>query len=184
MNSAERQKLVKAYLHERTWPRQTRRFDRPAHLLAVILKCGVCLALLALVVVIGTSLDKAGMPKDALGNAPHPASVAESSSVAAHRKEVFDERRARFDGNAPGEALPTHAEVAAAFAIPASRPAAAVISPPNPAKSQGVTESTCSGGADGGMDANGSQCSKEPDDLQARHWVLRDSSTPAQNLSQ
>jgi hypothetical protein len=49
-----------------------------------------------------------------------------------------------------------------ALATPVSRFAATVIAPPNPLKSEGTSEATCSGGVDGGMDANGSQCSKQP----------------------
>jgi hypothetical protein len=45
-----------------------------------------------------------------------------------------------------------------ALAIPVSRSTAAVIVPPTTVENGGTFKSTCSGGADGGMDATGNQC--------------------------
>jgi hypothetical protein len=106
VNTAERKRLV--------WTTS----NEPTHSLEVILKCGVCLALLALLIVIGSAEEQGGVAQEARSSAAHPASVAKSSSAAAHRKEVFDGRRARFEGNASerdiaGPALATHAEVIA-----------------------------------------------------------------------
>jgi len=74
--------------------------DAPTHALAVVLKCAVCLALLTLLAVIGSTPEKDGVVPEARGNAPHAMSAAKLSGAAAHRKEVFDERRVRFAGNA------------------------------------------------------------------------------------
>jgi hypothetical protein len=88
MNTTKRQRLVSTLSDEST------------RALGVVLKCGICLALLTLLVVIGVSEEKVGVPADALDSVSHAASAAKLSGAAAHRKEVFDERRARFAGSA------------------------------------------------------------------------------------
>jgi hypothetical protein len=66
---------------------------------AAIAKCGVCVAFVALFAWIG-----AGPGEDAAvasaGRAPEGGAAAAvvGDRAAAHRKQVFDERRARFDG--------------------------------------------------------------------------------------
>lgn len=47
---------------------------------------------------------------------------------------------------------------ATTLALPASRNAAAVFAPPISPNTFGTSKATCSGGADGGMDATGNQC--------------------------
>jgi len=64
---------------------------------AVIVKCAVCLGLLALIAAIGTFADMSG-PGDAT-RAASMAGVAKSQT-ALDRKRVFDERRARFEAKA------------------------------------------------------------------------------------
>jgi hypothetical protein len=49
---------------------------------------------------------------------------------------------------------------ATTLAMPASRTAAAVSASPIRPKTDGASKATCSGGADGGMDATGNQCSE------------------------
>ncbi len=105
MHSTERQRLVSTMSHE------------PAHALGVILKCGVCLALLILLAVIGSTNERDDIAQVRSGP-PLSASVAKMSSAAAHRKEVFDGRRAHFLGNASerdfaGQSLVSHADVVA-----------------------------------------------------------------------
>ena len=152
MNSKEREQLVKSHANERAGSpraeapgRKGRWYPESASHLGLMLKCGVCLALVALLVVIGSGEEKAGTARDGRSDAAHPAAVTKSSTAAAHRKEVFDDRRARFEGNA---------------LAPANRFAAAGNAPTDPAKSDSSPDATCSGGAEGGMDANGSQCSR------------------------
>jgi hypothetical protein len=88
MNTTERQRLASTLS------------DEPAHALGVVLKCAVCLALLTLLVVIGGNQGKPDTAPEARVSAPHAASATKLTGAAAHRKEVFDERRARFAGNA------------------------------------------------------------------------------------
>ena len=152
MNSKQRQQLVESYSREHGGPPQAPIPERhacghsnePASRLGLMLKCAAGVAVVALLVVIGSGEDKAGMGKDARSNAARTATVTQSSSAAADRKEVFDARRARFEGNDP---------------IPGKRYAAAV-APPDSANSKGIADATCSGGVDGGMDASGSKCGK------------------------
>jgi hypothetical protein len=49
---------------------------------------------------------------------------------------------------------------ATTLAMPASRTAAAVLASPTTPKTDGASRAACSGGADGGMDATGNQCSE------------------------
>jgi hypothetical protein len=140
MNTTERQRLASTMSNE------------PTHALGVVLKCGICLALLTLLVAIGGSWVNDGGATETRDSAPHATSAAKLTGAAAHRKEVFDERRARFDSNVSvGQfaAVTPYAE-AKAYARP---PTADRVSQSTPAQN-------CSGGPDGGMDANGNQCSE------------------------
>jgi hypothetical protein len=73
--------------------------EESAHGVTTVVKCGACIALLALLTVIGfsTSIDDAVTPVAMLAgdenNSAHVGIRAET-----HRKQVFDERRARFEG--------------------------------------------------------------------------------------
>jgi len=93
MHSRERQRLV-----------STMTVDR-AHALGVVLKCSVCLALLTLLLVIGSAREDDGTAPAAAGSALHAAAVPIVPSAAAHRKAVFDDRRARFAGDAHDRVL-------------------------------------------------------------------------------
>jgi len=93
MHTTERQQVVSTMAVE------------PAHAVGVVLKCGICLALLALLLVIGSARENDGVAPEAAGSAPHAAAVAIVPSAAAHRKAVFDDRRARFAGNASDRTL-------------------------------------------------------------------------------
>jgi len=93
VNTTERQKLLSTMA------------DTPTRTLGVVLKCGICLALLILLMVIGSARENDGVAPEARGTAPHSAAVAIVPSAAAHRKAVFDERRARFAGNASERTL-------------------------------------------------------------------------------
>ncbi|MEO8752646.1 MAG: hypothetical protein ABI624_08205 [Casimicrobiaceae bacterium] len=55
-------------------------------------------ALLVLLLVIGSGEDIARVAEETRSDAVHPAMVIPSSGAAANRKEVFDARRARFEG--------------------------------------------------------------------------------------
>ena len=90
--------------------------DEPAYGLGVVLKCGVCLALLTLLVVIGVSEGTDGDRANARRTVPHAAPAAKLTAAAAHRKEVFDERRARFAGTASERPVDETASVAPAEA--------------------------------------------------------------------
>jgi hypothetical protein len=86
--------------------------------LGVVVKCGVCLALLILLAVIGSADEQDWTSQEVHGSAQPSASVAHGSSAAAHRKELFDSRRAKFSGNASGRGfavrpLAAHADAAA-----------------------------------------------------------------------
>jgi hypothetical protein len=70
--------------------------EEPAVRAGTAIKCGACLALVALVAVIGARVDgdvgATHRAASATAYAPAPA------SAEAHRKTVLDERRARFEG--------------------------------------------------------------------------------------
>jgi hypothetical protein len=104
MNTTKRQRLVSAMSDERTRG------------LGVVLKCGVCLALLTLLVAIGVGNGTDGDRANARRNVPLAAPAAKLTTAAAHRKEVFDERRARFTGNASERPVDETAAVAPAEA--------------------------------------------------------------------
>ncbi len=80
---------------------QTRDAITAAYPVAAAAKGGVCFALIALlaVMVVDTSHDAASAPVAAVAGAG-PVSPVAGDRPAAHRKQVFDERRARFDGAA------------------------------------------------------------------------------------
>jgi hypothetical protein len=89
MLTSERERLVSTMSHE------------PASALGIVVKYGGCVALAALLIVAAVrgNEDVAG---DARGHAAPSASTAKASTAAAHRKEVFDARRARFAAKASG----------------------------------------------------------------------------------
>lgn len=100
MHSTERNRLVSTMTVKR------------ARALGVVLKCGICLALLTLLLVIGNAREKDGVALEAGNGMPHSAAIAILPSAAAHRKEVFDDRRARYAGNATERTLAETAPVA------------------------------------------------------------------------
>lgn len=104
----------------------------------------IIVALLALMAV-GGALKYATAPQP--GSPANFASDAILPSAAAHRKAVFDDRRARFMGTA---AQPGVSVLAASATIALARTPAG----------ESISEADCSGGADGGMAATGNQCSE------------------------
>ncbi len=103
MQTTERQRLISTMTVE------------PAHAVAAALKCGVCLALLTLLLVIGSTSKYDATASEARRSAP-AAAAARLPSAAAHRKAVFDDRRARFAGNASERTLAGRAQDAPAEA--------------------------------------------------------------------
>jgi len=93
MHTTERQQVVSTMTAE------------PARALGAVLKCGVCLALLTLLLVIGNSREDDGAAPEARGSASQAPAVARLPAAATHRKAVFDDRRARFAGNASDRTL-------------------------------------------------------------------------------
>lgn len=74
--------------------------DSSTNPVRAVARCGVCLGFLTLAVVVGSgTVDDASVPRT-----PSPdrstASSRDDIRAAAHRKRLFDERRARFDGHA------------------------------------------------------------------------------------
>lgn len=90
MLNSERQSLNSTMAHE------------PASALGAVLKCGVCLALMTLLVVIGSTPGNEDAGNGARNRAPDSKFAAKASAAAAHRKEVFDARRAHFADRASG----------------------------------------------------------------------------------
>ena len=76
--------------------------DEPAYGVARAVKFAVCMGFLALLTVIGfsASVNDAGTPA-ATSTAQQKESARFGVRAEAHRKQVFDERRARFEGTAP-----------------------------------------------------------------------------------
>ncbi len=76
--------------------------DESAYGVATVLKCGVCIGFLALITVIGFSahVNDAGTPV-VLSTAQQKTSAYDGVRAEAHRKQVFDERRARFHATTP-----------------------------------------------------------------------------------
>ena len=89
MLTSERERLVSTMSHE------------PASALGIVVKYGGCVALAALLIVAAVrgNEDVAG---DARASASYSEPAAKASTAAAHRKEVFDARRARFAAKASG----------------------------------------------------------------------------------
>jgi len=149
MHSKERQQRVEFHSRE-TRPSQApsdgeaRRGSNNLAILGLMVKCAACVAVVTLLVVVGNGEHKAGMAGDVRGDAAQRATFNTPSRAAADRKEVFDARRARFEGN---------------DAVPGRRIAAAAA--PDPASAQGLDNATCSGGINGGMDAGGSECNEQ-----------------------
>ena len=148
MHSKERQQLVESYSREasRSPASAGRGSNKPRSLPALMLKCAACVAVATLLVVIGNREYGAGIVVDGPRDPARHATVNISSRAAADRKELFDARRARFQGD---DAIP-------------GRRIAAVAAPLDPASVEGSGRATCSGGVDGGMDASGSQCNEPP----------------------
>ena len=150
MHSKERQQRVEFHSRE-TRPSQApsdgeaRRGSNNLAILGLMVKCAACVAVVTLLVVVGNGEHKAGMAGDVRSDVAQRATFNTLSRAAADRKEVFDARRARFEGN---------------DAIPGRRIAAAAVAP-DPASAQGVDNATCSGGINGGMDAGGSECNEQ-----------------------
>lgn len=78
--------------------------DESAYGVATVVKCGACIGFLALLTVIGfsTSVNDAATPV-ATSAVRDNASAQVGIRAEAHRKQVFDERRARFEGTAPAQ---------------------------------------------------------------------------------
>ncbi len=90
----------------------------PTYGLGSVLKCGICLAFLLLLVAIGSAREQAPIAQEARKDAPHSKSAAGMYGAAAHRKEVFDGRRAKLMSKASepgvtGPTLPARADVVA-----------------------------------------------------------------------
>jgi hypothetical protein len=148
MHSKERQQLVEFYSRDarRSLAPPERGLNKPASLLTLMLKCAACVAVVTLLMVIGNGEYHAGIDAAGRSDPAHQATVNTSSRTAADRKEVFDARRARFEGH---------------DATPGRRIAAASV-PPDSASAEGTGGATCSGGVNGGMDASGSECNEPP----------------------
>ena len=91
---------------------QTTRRDRlmrtncnePAHAVATVVKCGACIAFLALLTVIGFSTGSREAVNPITTTAGRESTSAKVGVRAeAHRKQVFDERRARLEGVAQAQ---------------------------------------------------------------------------------
>ena len=150
MHSKERQQRVEFHsrgtrLSQAPSDGDARRGSSNSAVLGLMAKCAACVAVVTLLVVVGNGEHKAGMAGDVRGDAAQRATFNTPSRAAADRKEVFDARRARFEGN---------------DAIPGSRIAAAAVAP-DPASAQGLDNATCSGGINGGMDASGTECNEQ-----------------------
>ena len=99
MLTAERQRLILSMPHG------------SGRALWVVLKCGLCLAALMLLVLVGTAFEQDRVPQEAHKVASHSASRVET-----HRKEVFDGRRADFmrhpsDHDTAGPVRATHSDI-------------------------------------------------------------------------
>jgi len=150
MHSKERQQRVEFHSRETRPPQapsdgEARRGSNNPAILGLMVKCAACVAVVTLLVVVGNGEHKAGMAGDVRSDVAQRATFNTLSRAAADRKEVFDARRARFEGN---------------DAIPGRRIAAAAVAP-DPASAQRLGNTTCSGGINGGMDASGSECNEQ-----------------------
>lgn len=149
MHSKERQQLVELYSREASGSLAPpeRELNKPPSLLALMLKSAACVAVVALLVLISNGEYKAGIAVGGRSDPARQATVNMSSRTAADRKELFDARRARFEG--PHDAIPGRRIAAAAVQA-------------DPASAEGSGRATCSGGVNGGMDASGSECNAPP----------------------
>ncbi|MEO5765347.1 MAG: hypothetical protein ABIR52_08580 [Casimicrobiaceae bacterium] len=78
----------------------------PLHAAATVLKCAVGLALLALIAVIGVSGNNNEMVASATSGAGRASTWTGSwGPAAAHRKQVFDERRAQLESAEPSRVV-------------------------------------------------------------------------------
>lgn len=140
MNRVERSNLVAQHA------------DAPAHPVGVVLAC--CAGIVALTVLVAAG---GAWTTDRKAQASTQASyrgeaTARAGSTEEHRRDLFDERRARFTSSASDQV---------AVAVPGEdtrRPARAL--PAAAASFATSLSKICSGGPDGGMDATGNQCSE------------------------
>jgi hypothetical protein len=103
MSNLERQRLMSRFANEPTRP------------VAAMIKCAVGLAVLALLAVIGNGADS-GDPRESIAGSTQSAPA---GAAGAHRKEVFDDRRARFSADAtPQRAESTPTDGATLYAGP------------------------------------------------------------------
>ena len=93
MSAMQRRRLPSTGAHE------------PARVLGALLKFGICLALVVLVAAIGGGKDPQQAPSAMHAFVADFASTAEPATAAAHRKEVFAARRARFVSETRGRDL-------------------------------------------------------------------------------
>lgn len=125
MNSAERERLMREMSGE------------PARPVGTLITCAVGLGVVALLAAIGNSaMESHAVAPEAVPTyaGVHPAT---GGAADADRKKMFDERRARFAGEAPRHLdASTDGHVANYVAL------------------------SCSGGPDGGMDATGNECNR------------------------
>jgi len=89
MQATERKRLVSTLSRE------------GAYGLGTALKCSICLAILILLIAIGNSSEHVPNSQAARKDASPPTSVAGNPGATAHRRQVFEERRAKFLGKAP-----------------------------------------------------------------------------------
>ena len=136
MHSTERQMLVSSMSAE----------SGPSF--GVLVISGICFALLSLMAV-ADAVEKGAAVPQARSTPPQSASAAILPSAAVHRKTVFDDRRVKFMSTASERGATGLSQSPAATAVALVRTAA----------SENISETNCSGGADGGMAANGNQCS-------------------------
>ena len=74
--------------------------DLPTSPVRVVVGCGVCLGFLTLVVIVGSgTVDDTATPRTPSAGRS-TVSAREDVRAAAHRRQLFDERRTRFDGHA------------------------------------------------------------------------------------
>ena len=92
LTTSERQRLCSTMANE------------PARTLGAVLKCGICIAMVTLLILIGSSGEQEDAAKSASVQALHQQWAARASSAAAHRKEVLEARRTRFAGSDSAQA--------------------------------------------------------------------------------
>lgn len=89
MSTPQRQRLMPTTAHE------------PARAVGALLQCAICMAFVTLLALIGSGSAPQEPPPATHALASRTDSPAKTSTAAAHRKEVFDGRRARFANEAP-----------------------------------------------------------------------------------